>query len=84
VTPDGRRLISGSADDSLKIWDVERETLLYTLRGHTAPVRALAVTPDGEWCISASDDGQIKIWNLTLGMEQCTLSGHGGPVHGLA
>ncbi len=58
--------------------------LLYTLSGHSGPVKAVAVTPDGRRGISASWDGTVKVWDLEHGVELFTLSGHGGKVHAVA
>ena len=54
VTPDGRRAVSGSADKTLKVWDLERGAELATLEGHGGWVRAVAVTPDGRRAVSGS------------------------------
>ena len=37
--PDGRRVVSGSDDKTLKVWDVETGKCVATLRGHSARVR---------------------------------------------
>ena len=39
VFPDGRRVVSGSGDNTLKVWDVETGKCLATLKGHSGPVR---------------------------------------------
>ena len=38
VTPDGRRVVSASADNTLKVWDLETGRALATLEGHAAGV----------------------------------------------
>ncbi len=80
VTPDGRYVISGSSDRTVKIWDIESGQLLRSLRGHTAPVRAVAVTPDGRYVISSSSDRTVKIWSLETGQLLRGLEGHTAPV----
>ncbi len=64
VTPDGRRVVSASADDTLKIWDLHSGVALATLEGHDKWVLACAVAPDGRHVVSASDDNTLKVWDL--------------------
>ena len=47
VTPDGRHVVSGSEDNTLRVWDLATGETKTTLQGHTAGVSAMAVTPDG-------------------------------------
>jgi WD40 repeat protein len=60
VTADGRRVISASYDNTLKVWDIETGMKIRTLKGHTDGVRAVSVTPDGRCAISASYDNTLK------------------------
>jgi WD40 repeat protein len=62
VTPDGRRLITGSGDGTASIWDAASGRELLTLKGHSGPVRWVAVTSDGRHVITRADDGIVKIW----------------------
>jgi hypothetical protein len=52
VTPDGRRAVSASEDNTLKVWDLESGQELRTLEGHSDPVNAVVVTPDGRRAVS--------------------------------
>ena len=47
VTPEGRIAISGSVDNTLKLWDLTIGTELKTLTGHTDYINAIAITWDG-------------------------------------
>ncbi|MFN6568517.1 NB-ARC domain-containing protein [Dendronalium sp. ChiSLP03b] len=76
VTPDGKHLISGSQDNTLKIWNLETWEKVCTLYGHSSSVNAVAVTLDSKHLISGSSDNTLKIWNLETAEEVCTLTGH--------
>jgi WD40 repeat protein len=54
------------------------------LRGHDAPVRAVAFSPDGKLLASGSVDTTIKLWDVATGQELATLRGHDKAVHSLA
>lgn len=83
-TPDGRYLITGSRDASIKFFEMPTLTELRTLKGHSAWVRSLAISPDGRVLVSASDDNTIKLWDVESGRHFKTLTGHAGPVRCVA
>ncbi|MGD2182972.1 hypothetical protein [Lusitaniella coriacea] len=65
-------LASGSADGTIKLWDVETKEVRKTLRGHRAVI--LAFSPDGTTLASGSPDATIKFWDVETGIEKQTLS----------
>ena len=62
-SPDGKRIVSASRDDSVRVWDAETGKEQQALIGHTDPVRSCAFSPDGKRIVSASDDNTVKVWN---------------------
>jgi len=64
VTPDGKQIVSGSVDDTVRVWDLASGQLVRTLTGHTNIVEAVAVTPDGKQIVSGSADHTVRVWNL--------------------
>ncbi|NEP22897.1 hypothetical protein [Moorena sp. SIO3I6] len=84
VTPDGTKVISGSSDHTVKVWDLNTGAEIRTLTGHTSPVNAVAVTPDGTRVISGASDNTVRVWNLATGKEILRFNGHSLPVVAVA
>ncbi|THC88950.1 hypothetical protein EYZ11_011604 [Aspergillus tanneri] len=63
-SPDGRRIVSGSPDKTIKLWDAQAGSLLRTLQGHFGPVSSVAFSPDGQRIVSGSGDETIKLWDV--------------------
>ena len=62
----------------------EPTSLLRTLIGHTAWVRAVAVTPDGRRVASGASDNTLRVWDLASGIELRRLEGHSDEVMAVA
>ncbi|HZH13345.1 MAG TPA: TIR domain-containing protein [Archangium sp.] len=73
-SPDGLRLLSGSWDNSLRVWDAASGECLLTLSGHASLVTACAWSPDGLRLLSGSSDKSLRVWDAASG--QCSWSGH--------
>lgn len=64
-SPDGNTLASASADQSIRLWELERGQEIGVLRGHVQEVWALAYLPDGKRLVSTSKDGSVWMWDTT-------------------
>lgn len=64
LSSDFQTLYSGSADRTIRIWNLNTGQLEHTLNGHTDSVLALAISPCDRFLYSGSADKTIKIWNL--------------------
>ena len=57
--------MSGSDDNTLKVWDAQTGQETLTLKGYTGHVRSVSFSPDGKRIVSGSDDKTIKIWDIS-------------------
>jgi len=60
-------LASASDDASVRIWDTEQLTCLFTFNQHLEPVNSISFHPDGNYLVSGALDGYINIWALQTG-----------------
>ena len=70
------RSVSGSHDDTLKVWRLADGNCEKTLQGHGLDVSCVAVLPGEERVVSGSNDGTLKVWRLADGSCEKTLEGH--------
>lgn len=82
--PDGSWVASGSADNTIRLWDVKSGRELRALMGHKNWIKSLALNRGGEVLASGSNDHTVKLWNVSSGRELFTLSGHNNSVEALA
>jgi WD40 repeat protein len=80
----GPLLASGSADQSVRLWDPGTGRSLGVLRGHWDKVYAVAFSPDGATLATGSNDTTIRIWDVATGDEMTQLRGHDAYVYSLA
>ena len=87
-SPDGKTLASGSADHSVKLWDVITGRSLGTLEGHNSEVASVVFSPDGKTIASAAGyhdkDKTIKLWDAAARKIAASLKGHTDAVASLA
>jgi hypothetical protein len=86
--PDNRTLVSGSADSTVRLWDVTGTSAQEKtkLRGHQGLVQALAVAPDGKMLASGGQDAAVRLWTpgSLWWSEHAAMTGHHGAIAALA
>src|SRR5262249_35189554 len=83
-SPDEKLLASGSADKTIKLWDMTSRKELLTLKGHRERVTGVAFSADGQHLVSGSDDRSVRLWDIASGREALTLLGHTARVTSVA
>lgn len=83
-TPDGRLVVSASADRTIKIWEVSTGRIVRTLMGHILPVTSISISRDGRWLASTEKYGPIRIWDLNTGSQVNQFAEKMGAIHDLA
>jgi WD40 repeat protein len=81
---DGSRAITGSYDQSVRLWDAGTGRELRRFPGHAGIVYSVAFSPGAQQALSASADGTVRLWDMELGTELRRLNGHRGTVYSVA
>jgi WD40 repeat protein len=80
----GERMVTGSYDGMLRLWDLKTGVMLKKMEGHRSRVRALAVSPDGEWIASGDESGELIAWYGQTGEHRQTINkAHNGWIFSL-
>src|SRR5262249_21188288 len=64
---DGKHVLTGSGDNTARLWDTATGKAAGTLSGHTNAVTAVAFSPDGMRIVSSSADGTVRQWEARSG-----------------
>jgi WD40 repeat protein len=67
-SPDGRKLITSSRDNSARIWDVPSGKPVTDFLAHEGVVNMGAISPDGQLAVTASKDQTARLWDATTGL----------------
>ena len=62
---DGTRIVSGSSDSSVRVWDALTGAQLKVLNGHTDNVWSVAFSTDGTHIVSGSGDNSVRVWDAS-------------------
>ncbi len=78
-SPDGRQVLSGSDDHTLKLWEASSGRLIRTFEGHSEGVASVSFSPNGRRVLSGSWHATLKLWDAGTGRLIHTFEeNHGG------
>ena len=81
---DGDLFATCSADQTIKLWEPRRGTLVSTLQGALGSVLDVRFASDASFVIAAGADGALRMWDVGSGRSKHTLTGHRDKVHAVA
>jgi WD40 repeat protein len=84
MSADAKFLVSGSQDQTIRVWNLATGELVHTLKGHRDSVNTVALSPDEQIIASGSADKTIKLWHLQSGELLGTFTGHANTVTALS
>jgi WD40 repeat protein len=77
-TPGGERVLTGSKDGTLKLWDIATARLVRTFVGHKGDVTEVALSRDGSRALSGGEDKTVRLWEVATGRLIRTIDAHPG------
>ncbi|GAX43454.1 WD-40 repeat-containing protein [Tolypothrix sp. NIES-4075] len=87
ISPDNESLVSGCADKTIKVWNLNTGKLIRTLTEDLGEISSVAISPDGHFLAVGScqhPKSNVKVWNLKSRKLLHTLLGHQKPVNCIA
>lgn len=64
ISEAGNEIYSGGIDNDIKVWDVRKKAVVYSMLGHQDTVTSLRVSPDGQQLLSYSMDSTVRTWDI--------------------
>lgn len=84
VDPSNEWFATGSADTTIKVWDMATSRLKFDLTGHKDAVRGLSISKTSPFMFSVSEDHSVKCWDLETNTIIRDFNGHTGAVYGVS
>ena len=84
ISPDGKLLAAGVANNEIRLWKLPNIVPLLTLQGHSDWVRSVAFSPDSKLLASASEDKTVQLWDVRTGKQLDILRDHSSLVYCVA
>ncbi|KAI6250111.1 U5 small nuclear ribonucleoprotein [Erysiphe necator] len=60
----GNEIYSGGIDNDIRVWDMRKQEVIYSMLGHTDTVSSLRISPDSQFLLSNSMDSTVRTWDI--------------------
>lgn len=85
AVPESKKfIVSGSADYTVRVWDLKSGQETKVLTGNTEEVLSVAVSHNEDFVVSGSRDKTVRVWDLASGRQTQVFAGHGNSVYSVA
>jgi len=72
-SPDGKQVLTGSRDNTARLWDAATGQELRAFFGHTNAILAVAFSPDVRHVLTSSADSTVRVWDVATPQQLCRL-----------
>jgi len=63
-SPNPHQVLTGGLDNDIRVWDLRKNDVLFSLKGHTDTITGLRLSPDGSYVLSNAMDNSVRIWDI--------------------
>jgi WD40 repeat protein/mono/diheme cytochrome c family protein len=81
---DGKQVLSGSDDRTLRLWDAKTGHEIHAYLGHENGVKSVAISPDGKQLLSGGSDATVRLWDADAVKELKVFRKHSEPLVAVA
>lgn len=60
----GNEIFTGGIDNDIKVWDIRKKAVVYSLVGHNDTITSLQISPDSQTLLSNSHDSTVRTWDI--------------------
>ncbi|PWI66574.1 hypothetical protein PCL_04987 [Purpureocillium lilacinum] len=64
ISQAGNEIFSGGIDNDIRVWDLRKKSVVYSMLGHSDTVTSLRVSPDSQSLLSYAMDATVKTWDI--------------------
>lgn len=64
MSPAGNEIYTGGIDNDIRVWDVRKKAVIYSMPGHSDTVTSLRVSPDTQSLLSYAMDSTVRTWDI--------------------
>ncbi|KJZ70828.1 hypothetical protein HIM_09787 [Hirsutella minnesotensis 3608] len=64
VSQAGNEIFAGGIDNDIRVWDLRKKSVVYSMLGHTDTIMSLKVSPDTQSLVSYAMDSTVRTWDI--------------------